>query len=70
MFVFLLQFFSPLAVSKILIECGPDGRLSGEADVYFSCHRDAAAAMSKDRQYIGETVRELLTVDAEMLEKK
>lgn len=51
-----LQFFSPLVVSKILIECGPDGRPSGEADVYFSCHQDAVAAMSKDRMYIGERV--------------
>lgn len=55
----IVKFFSPLVVSKILIECGPDGRLSGEADVYFSCHRDAAAAMSKDRQYIGERYVEL-----------
>lgn len=42
-------------MSKILIECGPDGRPSGEADVYFSCHQDAVAAMSRDRQHIGET---------------
>lgn len=59
--VFLLQFFSPLVVSKILIECGPDGRPSGEADVFFTCHQDAAAAMSKDRQHIGKTVGEPLT---------
>lgn len=58
--VFLLQFFSPLVVSKILIECGPDGRPSGEADVYFSCHQDAMAAMSRDRQHIGETAGEPL----------
>ncbi|XP_040898115.1 G-rich sequence factor 1 [Toxotes jaculatrix] len=55
----IVKFFSPLAVSKILIECGPDGRPSGEADVYFSCHQDAAVAMSKDRQYIGERYVEL-----------
>ena len=48
-------------MSKILIECGPDGRPSGEADVYFSCHQDAMAAMSRDRMHIGETVREPLT---------
>lgn len=55
----IVKFFSPLVVSKILIECGPDGRPSGEADVYFSCHQDAVAAMSKDRMYIGERYVEL-----------
>lgn len=59
--VSLSQFFYPLAVCKILIECGPDGRPSGEADVYFHCHRDAVAAMSKDRMNIGEPVGELFT---------
>ncbi|XP_045931489.1 G-rich sequence factor 1 isoform X2 [Micropterus dolomieu] len=54
-----VKFFFPLAVSKILIECGPDGRPSGEADVYFSCHQDAVAAMSRDRQHIGERYIEL-----------
>uniref|UniRef100_A0A3B4ZDT9 G-rich RNA sequence binding factor 1 n=1 Tax=Seriola lalandi dorsalis TaxID=1841481 RepID=A0A3B4ZDT9_SERLL len=48
----IVKFFSPLVVSKILIECGPDGKPSGEAEVYFSCHQDAVAAMSKDRMYI------------------
>ncbi|KAG7220444.1 hypothetical protein INR49_003313 [Caranx melampygus] len=55
----IVKFFSPLVVSRILIECGPDGKLSGEADVYFSCHQDAVAAMSKDRMYIGERYVEL-----------
>lgn len=36
-----------------MIECRPDGRTSGEADVYFSCHRDAVAAMSRDRTNMG-----------------
>ncbi|XP_031161127.1 G-rich sequence factor 1 [Sander lucioperca] len=55
----IVKFFSPLIVSKILIECGPEGRLSGEADVYFSCHQDALTAMSRDRQHIGERYIEL-----------
>ncbi|KAA8592487.1 hypothetical protein FQN60_017942, partial [Etheostoma spectabile] len=42
----IVKFFSPLIVSKILIECGPEGRLSGEADVYFSCHQDALTAIA------------------------
>ncbi|XP_035799075.1 G-rich sequence factor 1 isoform X2 [Amphiprion ocellaris] len=53
------KFFYPLVVSKILIECGPNGRPSGEADVYFSCHRDALAAMSRDRMNIGHRYIEL-----------
>uniref|UniRef100_A0A3B4U355 G-rich RNA sequence binding factor 1 n=1 Tax=Seriola dumerili TaxID=41447 RepID=A0A3B4U355_SERDU len=52
----IVKFFSPLVVSKILIECGPDGKPSGEAEVYFSCHQDAVAAMSKDRMYIDRFV--------------
>lgn len=55
----IVEFFSPLTVTKILIEYGPDGRPSGEADVYFGCHQDAIAAMSKDRQNIGERYIEL-----------
>ncbi|XP_041643045.1 G-rich sequence factor 1 isoform X2 [Cheilinus undulatus] len=55
----IVEFFSPLIVTKILLECGPDGRPSGEADVYFGCHQDAIAAMSKDRQNIGERYIEL-----------
>ncbi|XP_022621445.1 G-rich sequence factor 1 [Seriola dumerili] len=55
----IVKFFSPLVVSKILIECGPDGKPSGEAEVYFSCHQDAVAAMSKDRMYIGDRFVEL-----------
>uniref|UniRef100_A0A3Q1GEI9 G-rich RNA sequence binding factor 1 n=1 Tax=Acanthochromis polyacanthus TaxID=80966 RepID=A0A3Q1GEI9_9TELE len=53
------KFFHPLVVSKILIECGPNGRPTGEADVYFSCHRDALAAMSRDRMNIGHRYIEL-----------
>lgn len=39
----------------MLIEFGPDGRPSGEADIYFTRHQDAVAAMSRDRQHIGQT---------------
>lgn len=55
----IVKFFAPLVVSKILIECGPEGRPNGEADVYFNSHRDALAAMSRDRMYIGERYMEL-----------
>lgn len=49
------QFFSPLIVSKILLECSSNGRLNGEADVFFNCHRDAVAALNRDRKHIGKT---------------
>ncbi|KAM4616296.1 G-rich sequence factor 1 [Polymixia lowei] len=55
----IVQFFSPLALSRILIECGPDGRASGEADVYFTCHKDAVSAMSRDKVHMGERYIEL-----------
>ncbi|XP_077570648.1 G-rich sequence factor 1 [Stigmatopora nigra] len=55
----IVKFFNPLAVSKIRLELGPDGRPSGEADIYFARHQDAVAAMSKDRMYIGERYLEL-----------
>lgn len=55
----IVKFFSPLIVSKILIDCSPDGRPNGEADVYFNCHKDAVAAMSRDRRHIGERYVEL-----------
>ncbi|XP_023813885.1 heterogeneous nuclear ribonucleoprotein H2 [Oryzias latipes] len=55
----IVKFFSPYVVSKIMIECRPDGRTSGEADVYFSCHRDAVAAMSRDRTNMGHRYIEL-----------
>lgn len=55
----IVKFFSPLVVSKVLIEFGPDGRPSGEADVYFSSHQEAVTAMSRDRMHIGERYIEL-----------
>ncbi|XP_069562069.1 G-rich sequence factor 1 [Brachyistius frenatus] len=55
----IVKFFSPLVVSRILIECGPDGKPSGEADVHFSCHQDAVSAMSRDRMNIDQRYIEL-----------
>ncbi|XP_049906156.1 G-rich sequence factor 1 isoform X2 [Epinephelus moara] len=55
----IVQFFSPLVVSKILIECGPEGKPSGEADIYFSCHEEALTAMSRDRMHLGGRYIEL-----------
>ncbi|XP_061751856.1 G-rich sequence factor 1 [Nerophis ophidion] len=55
----IVKFFSPLSVSMIRLELGPNGRPSGEADVYFDCHEDAVAAMSHDRMNIGERYIEL-----------
>ncbi|XP_005813408.1 heterogeneous nuclear ribonucleoprotein H2-like [Xiphophorus maculatus] len=55
----IVKFFSPLVVSKILVEFGPSGRPSGEADVFFRCHRDALDAMSRDRMNMGQRYIEL-----------
>ncbi|XP_029295635.1 G-rich sequence factor 1 [Cottoperca gobio] len=55
----IVKFFAPLVVSKIVIECSPLGRLSGEAEVHFRCHQDCLTAMSRDKQYIGERFIEL-----------
>ncbi|XP_041084549.1 G-rich sequence factor 1-like [Polyodon spathula] len=48
----IVNFFSPLKPVKIHIEFGPDGKATGEADVYFTTHEDAVSAMSKDRSHI------------------
>ncbi|CAJ1069395.1 G-rich sequence factor 1 [Xyrichtys novacula] len=55
----IVKFFSPFIISKILMECGPDGWPNGEADIFFSCHGDATAAMTKNKHYIGERYIEL-----------
>lgn len=50
----LFQFFSPLNPVRVHIEIGPDGRVTGEADVEFATHEDAVAAMSKDKANMRE----------------
>ncbi|MGH0176617.1 UNVERIFIED_CONTAM: hypothetical protein FKN15_073339 [Acipenser sinensis] len=48
----IVNFFSPLKPVRIHIEFGPDGKATGEADVYFTTHEDAVSAMTKDRSHI------------------
>uniref|UniRef100_A0A8C2G643 G-rich RNA sequence binding factor 1 n=1 Tax=Cyprinus carpio TaxID=7962 RepID=A0A8C2G643_CYPCA len=48
----IVKFFAPIRLVKVLVEYGPDGRPTGEADAYFRTHQDAVLAMSKDREYI------------------
>ncbi|XP_037536734.1 G-rich sequence factor 1 [Nematolebias whitei] len=64
----IVMFFAPLVVSKVVTECGPNGRPKGEADVYFSNHRDAIKAMSRDRMYIGNRYVELFLNSEETLD--
>uniref|UniRef100_A0A8C7FFB3 RRM domain-containing protein n=1 Tax=Oncorhynchus kisutch TaxID=8019 RepID=A0A8C7FFB3_ONCKI len=52
----IVQFFSPLALSRILVEFGPDGRASGEADVYFTSHQDAVSAMTRDKAHMRTSI--------------
>lgn len=40
---------------RVHIEVGPDGRVTGEADVEFATHEDAVAAMSKDKANMRES---------------
>lgn len=53
------RFFTPLSLSKILLEFGPEGKPRGVADVFFRSHQDAVSAMSRDGQYLGERYIEL-----------
>uniref|UniRef100_A0A8C5KPJ6 Heterogeneous nuclear ribonucleoprotein H2-like n=1 Tax=Jaculus jaculus TaxID=51337 RepID=A0A8C5KPJ6_JACJA len=46
------NFFSPLNSMRAHIEIGPDGRVTGEADVEFATHEEAVAAMAKDQANI------------------
>lgn len=40
---------------RVHVEIGPDGRVTGEADVEFATHEDAVAAMSKDKANMRES---------------
>ncbi|XP_048884252.1 heterogeneous nuclear ribonucleoprotein H-like isoform X2 [Brienomyrus brachyistius] len=53
------SFFSPLNPARVHIEVGPDGRVTGEADVEFATHEDAVAAMSKDKAHMQHRYVEL-----------
>ncbi len=50
----IIEFFQPLNVLKVSLILDEKGRSSGKADVYFSSHADALAAMQKNRQHIGQ----------------
>lgn len=58
------DFFAPLRPVKIVIEYGPDGRATGEADVLFTTKEDSVAAMVKDKCYMRHRYIELFLNNA------
>jgi len=48
------DFFQPQVVVKVVMSFDQLGRPSGDAEVYFTSHDDAVAAMQKNRQHIGQ----------------
>lgn len=55
----IVKFFAPVRFMKVVVEYGPDGKATGEAEAYFKTHEDAVIAMSKDREFIMERYIEL-----------
>ncbi|XP_056314177.1 G-rich sequence factor 1 [Danio aesculapii] len=55
----IVKFFAPVRLLKIVVEFGPEGKPTGEAEAYFKTHEDAVLAMSKDREFIMERYIEL-----------
>ncbi|KAK2911797.1 hypothetical protein Q8A67_003930 [Cirrhinus molitorella] len=66
----IVKFFSPISLVKVLVEYGPDGRPTGEADAYFNTHQDAVLAMSKDREYIMKRYIELFLNSSASMEEQ
>lgn len=56
------DFFSPLVTLRVNMEFDQYGRPSGEAEVYFSTHEDANAAMQKNNQHIGMYTTDVIFV--------
>lgn len=52
---------------RVHIEIGPDGRVTGEADVEFATHEDAVAAMSKDKANMREFAINDFTTSTQIL---
>ena len=51
------DFFQPLVPIRVIMDFDQFGRPSGEAEVFFTSHEDAQAAMKKNNQHIGEQCR-------------
>uniref|UniRef100_UPI00398E962A G-rich sequence factor 1-like isoform X2 n=1 Tax=Pristiophorus japonicus TaxID=55135 RepID=UPI00398E962A len=54
-----VKFFQPVRPVRIIVEYGPDGKATGEADVHFATHEDAVAAMTKDKSHMQHRYIEL-----------
>ncbi|GCB60401.1 hypothetical protein scyTo_0014162 [Scyliorhinus torazame] len=55
----IVKFFQPLRPVRIIVEYGPDGKATGEADVHFATHDDAVVAMTKDKSHMQHRYIEL-----------
>uniref|UniRef100_G3UMB1 G-rich sequence factor 1 n=1 Tax=Loxodonta africana TaxID=9785 RepID=G3UMB1_LOXAF len=55
----IINFFAPLKPVRITMEYSSSGKATGEADVHFSTHEDAVAAMLKDRSHVHHRYIEL-----------
>jgi len=60
-----IEFFSPLVPAGVHIHYENNGRATGEADVEFESHRDAAEGMKKDKQNMQHRYIELFLNSAE-----
>ncbi|XP_019389516.1 PREDICTED: G-rich sequence factor 1 [Crocodylus porosus] len=55
----IINFLAPLKPVKITMEYNSSGKATGEADVHFKSHKDAVAAMVKDRSHMQHRYIEL-----------
>ncbi|NXN18024.1 GRSF1 factor, partial [Indicator maculatus] len=55
----IINYFAPLKPTRIMVEYNSHGEATGEAEVHFESHEDAAAAMAKEGSQLGCSAVEL-----------